>query len=237
LPRCTSSTTDVRVFRPASWLPSCSCKPTSASPTRKPRLGPPSTCAGKSRLASPSTNTPSPRATLQVFRAQLVLHEKLPVVFKRSLQFARQIGYHKKRKIKVALDTSTILGCGAVKDTYNLLGDGVDKLVRIMADLACCSPDAWAKAHNLERYLGSARLKGGGSIDWEDAKERQQFLTAMLADAERLLTIARQPPIISTVCLARTAPRGTADVARSPVETVNGEKKTAGGQSSHSLTG
>ena len=33
----------------------------------------------------------------------------------------------------MALDTTNILGRGAVKDTYNLLGDGIVKLVRVLA--------------------------------------------------------------------------------------------------------
>ena len=40
---------------------------------------------------------------------------------------ARQSGYLKKRGMRVALDTTYILGRGAVKDTYNLLADGIVK--------------------------------------------------------------------------------------------------------------
>src|SRR3990172_13397011 len=57
---------------------------------------------------------PFAKSTLQVFRAQLIVHEKVQAVFKKSLTVARQTGYLKKRKIKVALDTSNILGRGAV---------------------------------------------------------------------------------------------------------------------------
>src|SRR3970282_672222 len=68
---------------------------------------------------------PFAKSTLQVFRAQLILHEKVMAVFKQSLTFARQNGQLKNRKIKAVLDTSYVLGRGAVKDTYNLLADGV----------------------------------------------------------------------------------------------------------------
>src|SRR3972149_4682413 len=71
---------------------------------------------------------PFAKSTLEVFRAQLIVHEKVQAVFKKSLPFARQTGYLKQRKIKVVLDTSNILGRGAVKDTYNLLADGIVKL-------------------------------------------------------------------------------------------------------------
>ena len=66
---------------------------------------------------------PFAKSTLQLFRARLILHDKVREVFERSLRFARETGYLKSRRMKVALDTTYILGRGAVKDTYNLLWD------------------------------------------------------------------------------------------------------------------
>ena len=37
--------------------------------------------------------------------------------------------------MKVALDTTYILGRGAVKDTYNLLSDGIVNLVRALSEV------------------------------------------------------------------------------------------------------
>ena len=76
---------------------------------------------------------PFAKSTLQVFRAQLILHDKVREVFESSLRLARESGYLKKRSMKVALDTTNILGRGAVKDTCNLLADGVVKLLRTLA--------------------------------------------------------------------------------------------------------
>ena len=56
-------------------------------------------------------------------------------VFESSLRLARESGYLKRRSMKVALDTTNILGRGAVKDTYNLLADGVVKLQRALAQV------------------------------------------------------------------------------------------------------
>ena len=78
---------------------------------------------------------PFAKSTLQVFRAQLILHDKVRGVFESSLRLARESGYLKKRGMKVALDTTNILGRGAVKDTYNLLADGIVKLARALAQL------------------------------------------------------------------------------------------------------
>ena len=57
---------------------------------------------------------PFAKSTLQLFRAQLILHEKVREVFESSLRLARQSGYLKKRGMREALDTTYILGRGAV---------------------------------------------------------------------------------------------------------------------------
>ena len=135
---------------------------------------------------------PFAKSTLQVFRAQLILHEKVMAVFKKSLSFARQTGHLKNRKIKAVLDTSNILGRGAVKDTYNLLADGIVKLSRVLASLDGTKPEVWAKAQNLSRYLGPTSIKAEAQIDWGDPKARQEFLSSVVGDADRLLEMARQ---------------------------------------------
>ncbi len=135
---------------------------------------------------------PFAKSTLQVFRCQLILHDKVMAVFKQSLAFARRAGHLKSRKIKAALDTSNILGRGAVKDTYNLLADGIVRLVRVLAGLAGQSPEEWALANDLARYFAPTSLKGTTEIDWADAKARRQFLAGIVADADRLLAVARQ---------------------------------------------
>jgi len=73
---------------------------------------------------------PFAKSTLQEFRAQLIVHEGQAAIFQASLELAKRRGMFRtksgeKRKLKVALDTTNILGRGAVKDTYNLLGDGI----------------------------------------------------------------------------------------------------------------
>ena len=135
---------------------------------------------------------PFAKSTLQLFRSQLILHKGVREVFQKSLSLARQMGYLKHRKIKAVLDTSNILGRGAVKDTYNLLADGIVKLVRVLAELEPSRPQEWVLSRGLSRYLVTTSFKGAAEIDWEDPKARQKFLTGIVADADRLLEIARQ---------------------------------------------
>ena len=64
---------------------------------------------------------PCGKSTLQVFRGQLMLHDRVREVFESSLRLARESGYLKSRSMKVTLDTTNILGRGPVRDTRNLL--------------------------------------------------------------------------------------------------------------------
>jgi len=144
----------------------------------------------KVALGVPVDDHPFAKSTLQLFRAQLILHDKPRQVFTMSLTFARETGYLKHRKIKAVLDTTSILGAGAVKDTYNLLADGITKLVRVLAELAGQEPAAWAADNNLTRYFAPS-IKGTAEINWDAEAERQTFLEGIVADADRLLADAR----------------------------------------------
>ena len=137
---------------------------------------------------------PFAKSTLQVFRAQLILHDRVREVFESSLRLARESGYLKKRSMKVALDTTNILGRGAVRDTYNLLGDGIVKLMRALAAVEKSSVKEWAQAqgyHRYHRYLGSS-VKGEAAIDWSDRRARTALLAGIVADSDRLLELSRQ---------------------------------------------
>ena len=134
---------------------------------------------------------PFAKSTMQVFRAQLILHGKVREVFESSLRLARESGYLKGRGMRVALDTTNILGRGAVKDTYNLLADGMVKLLRALAAVARTTDREWAKARGYERYLASS-IKGEAAIDWSDKRARTALLSLIVADADRLLELSRQ---------------------------------------------
>jgi len=96
------------------------------------------------------------------------------------------------RRMKVALDTTFILGRGAVKDTYNLLADGIKKLARTLARrVERVRPEVWAEEQGLGRYFGSS-IKGQEEIDWGDEDARREFLQGIVQDADRLLAMARE---------------------------------------------
>ena len=134
---------------------------------------------------------PFAKSTLQTFRAQLILHEQAGEIFRRSLQYARESGFLRGRRMRVALDTTNILGRGAVKDTYNLLADGIVQLLRALAAVDGIDLESAAISRGYDRYLASS-IKGDVEIDWADREARREFLREIVSDADRLLESARQ---------------------------------------------
>jgi transposase len=141
---------------------------------------------------------PFAKSTLQEFRAQLVVHEEQGKLFQASLELAKRRGkLERQRKLRVALDTTPILGRGAVKDTYNLLADGIEQLLRVLARQAGVRRGdgagftAWATVAGYGRYVAAVSVKGGAAIDWDDPMARERFLAEIVTDADRLLERAR----------------------------------------------
>ena len=141
---------------------------------------------------------PFAKSTLQEFRAQLIVHQEQRLLFQHSLDAAKRRGkLGRHRKLKLALDTTPILGRGAVKDTYNLLADGLVAVLRVLAAQAGVARGdragfvAWATAAGYGRYVGEASVQGAAAIDWDDAAARDRFLGELVADADRLLARVR----------------------------------------------
>jgi DDE family transposase/transposase-like protein DUF772 len=128
------------------------------------------------------------KSTFQLFRAHLVLHDGVRLVFEQSIAEARRAGLLKGGPLRIALDTKPILGRGAVEDTYNLLATGITQLVRALAAGAGQPPEAWAQENDLGRYFSSS-LKGSADLDWSDPAARNQFLAEIVTDARRLLRV------------------------------------------------
>ena len=92
-------------------------------------------------------------------------------MFESNLRLARESGYLKRRGMRVALDTTHILGRGAAKDTCNLLADGIFKLLQAVAQVEKFTVKEWAEARGYEQYTGSS-VKGEAAIDWRDQSRR-----------------------------------------------------------------
>lgn len=128
---------------------------------------------------------------LREFRTMLVLNEFGRELKVRSIQSCIEAGVLKKRKIKVATDTTPIIGRGAVKDTYNLLADAIVKLLRVGASLNQMALLPFSQTLDLARYVECDSIKATADIDWDDKKQREAFLNELVVDAQRALRWAR----------------------------------------------
>jgi hypothetical protein len=156
---------------------------------------------------------PFAKSTLQEFRAQLIIHQEQRLLFQRSVDLAKRqgkLGSH--RKLRLALDTTPVFGRGAVKDTYNLLADGIVAVLRVLARQAGVRRGhhdgfvAWASAAGYARYVAETSVKGSAAIDWDDPVAREHFLGELVADADRLLAQVRA---VRTALPARSAQEAT----------------------------
>jgi hypothetical protein len=141
---------------------------------------------------------PFAKSTLQEFRAQLIVHEQTRAIFQQTLELAKRRGVwkkghapHERQHIKVALDTTYILGRGAVRDTYNLLADGIVQVLRALAKLGPYELLEVAEEVGCLHYVQGPSLKGQADIEWSDPTARQRFLTEIVADAEQVLDLVR----------------------------------------------
>ncbi len=131
------------------------------------------------------------KSTLQRFRAKLVIHEAFGAVFEGSVRACREAGLLGRKKLSVAIDTTPILGRGAVKDTYNLVSDAIRGLLEEI-----CIVKSWELADVVEeqglgRHFASS-FKGAVELDWSNAKERRALVGRLVADARVALALAAQ---------------------------------------------
>lgn len=131
------------------------------------------------------------KSTFQLFRSHLVLHEAARLLFLSSIKEAKRAGLLKDKALRVAIDTKPITGRGAVLDTYNLVACGIRQVATALAKAAGLKTDTWLKANQLGRY-SEASVKGSADIDWSDESAQGRFLTEMVQDARRVLTLAEQ---------------------------------------------
>lgn len=144
----------------------------------------------KVALGTETTERPFAKSTLQLFRAQLLVHPQMRLAFERSLELAKKTGYVRNSKpVRLALDTSSILGRGAVRDTYNLISEGIRQVLKVLARVKGQKPADYASNQGMGRHFGSS-IKGESEVDWEDEASRSRFLAELVADAHCVLRLA-----------------------------------------------
>lgn len=131
------------------------------------------------------------KSTLQRFRAQLVLNEGAGKLLDAGVRACREAGVLKSAPLSAAIDTTPILGRGAVKDTFNLVSDGIRRVVDEACALKGWERDEVVAAEGLSRHFASS-FKGALDIDWSDAGARRAVVAQLVADARVTLSLATQ---------------------------------------------
>lgn len=121
--------------------------------------------------------------TLVVFRARLVLHDLDRELFTDVVRKAVAAGLLAKNALQL-VDSSAILGAGAVQDTYTLLRKALQKVVRAGAGQLPAELRS-----RLERYVAGEKAE----IDWDDAEARREELGQLVADARAALEALPAP--------------------------------------------
>ncbi len=112
------------------------------------------------------------KSTLQRFRAQLVLNQGAERLLERGVKACRESGVLKTSSLSAAIDTTPILGRGAVKDTFNLVSDGIRGVVEQACRLKGWDRTQVVEAEGLSRHFASS-FKGALDLDWSDAEARR----------------------------------------------------------------
>ena len=124
-------------------------------------------------------------ASLHQFEDSLKRKGRHDVLLRRTLEMAREVGIL-ARHVTAAQDSTSITGRGAVKDTYNLLGDGVRRLIRALAKDQGMMPMAFAEQYGMGELFRRS-TKATANIDWSSPDARRGFLRRLVETAEALI--------------------------------------------------
>lgn len=130
------------------------------------------------------------KSTLQLFRAKLILHEQYGAIFERSVDACRRAGLLRREKLEVAIDTTPILGRGAVKDTFNLISDQIRCVVNEIVRLGGLDRDELVASHGLGRHFASS-FKGAVELDWTDEQQKRVLVGQLVANARVVQELGR----------------------------------------------
>ena len=119
------------------------------------------------------------RSLLVYFRARLLINNKDKLVFKKTLEFAREAGLLKK-EVDQVIDSTPMLGAAAVKDTYELLRDGIRKILSSLDKKKISKMNLSLKAYG--------KNDSKPKINWDNKKEREELLSILVSDVKEVLS-------------------------------------------------
>jgi transposase len=119
------------------------------------------------------------RSLLTYFRARLITNNKEKMLFRKTLELAKKAGLL-KGKIDQVIDSTPMLGAGAVRDTYELIRDGIKKTLLLV--------DKKRRSRMNLSLNAYGKKSSKPKINWDDKKERTELLSLLVLDARKILS-------------------------------------------------
>ena len=135
--------------------------------------------------------SPFGQGSLPRFRERLIEHNLDQRLLDRTVELAKETGGFGWQKLKAALDSSPLSGCGRVEDSWNLIGHAMSRMVGVMAKVADVPPEQIIDDAGLTVLKGSS-VKAELDISWDDAEQRSEALNKVIDQANALLAWARE---------------------------------------------
>lgn len=126
---------------------------------------------------------------LQQFRERMIRYDMDRRLLERTIEVAKKSRAFDWRKLpktlRVAVDSRPLAGAGRVEDTINLLGHAGRKIASCIATCLNTTFEEVCRQAGARLLLGSS-IKAALDIDWNDPDAKQEALTRLCAQLERL---------------------------------------------------
>ncbi len=157
-----------------------------------------------------ANRAPFSQGVLSQFRERMVAHDLDKKLLHRTVEIAKRTSKFGWQHLKVALDSSPLLGAGRVLDTWNLIGRALSTVVTCAAKATGSDRDSIIAEAQL-RLSTAPSLKTALDIDWDDAEQRCEALAQLLEEVDRVeawvtehaATLATQPPLRDALAALR----------------------------------
>lgn len=121
------------------------------------------------------------------FRARLLVNKKEKLVFQRFVNLAKEAGIIKDNGLQI-VDSTHVLGAGAVKDTFNLIKGAIQKLLSVSR-----KNNGKAKEILMKTILSlDYTQKGKEKIDWNSPEAREELLNKLVKDSQTVLDALKE---------------------------------------------
>jgi hypothetical protein len=130
-------------------------------------------------------DAPFSQGVLFTFRRRMLEHDLDQKLLDRTVELAKQSGKFGWKQLKVAFDSSPLLGAGRVEDTWNLIGRALSLVLDCAAKTLGRNREEIVAEAKLT-LLGKKSLKASLDIDWDDPAEKAVALERLLVEVDAL---------------------------------------------------